>query len=176
MSGVLYHHVVKTVWKVEDKTVKIFESWQFRRLWEIFTVLIVVMNAVEFMDAGNYKLFGLLFSEPFLTSQKYDVMDLFGWSKEKLLVLKETGYVDLGWSLCGQEQEFLFALCFLWRVWQNETCVGNLIWFYFVLFCSVFSLYSLDLGSAHFHPEAPVSGPCRAGMLNVEEICYSSVV
>ena len=57
------------------------------------------------------QLFGTLVSESFLTSQRYSAMGWFGWSGEKL-VLKASGCVDLGWLLRGEEQEFLFVLCF----------------------------------------------------------------
>lgn len=78
MCGVLYCHAVKT----ECGKLKINQQKSLKADnlggCEKYLVFIVVMNTVEFMDAGMNKFFGTLVSEPILTSQRYSVMDLFG--------------------------------------------------------------------------------------------------
>lgn len=64
------------------------------------------MNAVEFMDAENEWALWDVVLGAFSHITEDDVMNLFGWREEKLLVMKETAYIDLGWLLCEEEQVF----------------------------------------------------------------------
>lgn len=51
MCGILYHCAVKTVWKIKDKTKNNWKLTIYKAVRNIYSI--VVVNAVEFMDAGD---------------------------------------------------------------------------------------------------------------------------
>lgn len=77
-----------------------------------------------------YKLSGTLVLEPFLISQQYGAMDLFGWHIENLVSWKKVGLWM--WGGCGQGRSKSFFLPFDFAEFDRMRHVWS-TWYFIVV-------------------------------------------
>lgn len=105
------------------------------------------------------KVFGMLGSASTHITEVW--CDVFLWLKQRKASSPERNWV------CGP------GVAVVWgRFCQNETCIDNLILFYyFYFFPTLFRSRKCPLS-----PWSASKWPCRVEILNIEETCYNSML